>query len=56
MLAVLGKMLTGSESPILSGIEGWTKSVNRQTSKTEYAQQNMWCWENFIGLVGDALG
>lgn len=56
MFATFGKMLAGSDSPTLSAIEGWSKSVNRQTAKTEYAQNNMWCWENFIGLIGDVAG
>ena len=54
--ATLGKMFVGSDSPTLSAIEGWSKSLNRQTAKTEYAQQNTWCWENFINLIGDVAG
>ena len=30
----LGKMLVGSDSPTLSAIEGWSKSLNRQTAKS----------------------
>lgn len=51
---VLGKMFLGSESPTLSAMEGWSKSMNRQTARSEYAQQNNWCWENFINVIGDA--
>lgn len=54
--ATLGKMIVGSDSPTLSAIEGWSKSVNRQGAQTEYAQQNAWCWENFINLIGDVAG
>ncbi len=54
--ATLGKMLVGSDSPTLSAIEGWSQSLNRQTAKTEYAQKNTWCWENFIDLIGDVAG
>lgn len=54
--ATFGKMLVGSDSPTLSAIEGWSQSLNRQTAKTEYAQQNTWCWENFIDLIGDVAG
>lgn len=54
--ATLGKMLTGSENSTLSAIEGWSKSLDRQTAKTQYAQENTWCWENFIGLIGDVMG
>jgi hypothetical protein len=49
-------MFLGSDSPTLSAIEGWTKSVNRQTAKSQYAQENIWCWENFINLIGDVAG
>lgn len=52
----LGKMLLGSDSPKLSALEGWSKSVNRQTAKSQYAMENTWCWENFINLIGDVAG
>lgn len=54
--ATLGKMLIGSDSPTLSAIEGWSRSVSRQGAQTEYAQNNTWCWENFINLIGDVVG
>lgn len=54
--ATLGKMLVGSDSPTLSAIEGWSKSVNRQGATSEYAQEHTWCWENFINLIGDVAG
>lgn len=54
--ATLGKMALGSDSPILNDIEGWSKSVNRQTAKSQYAQEHTWCWENFIDLIGDTMG
>lgn len=53
LFATLGKMLAGSDSPSLNALEGWVKSTDRRNLKTEYAQQNMWCWENFIDLIGD---
>jgi hypothetical protein len=53
LFATLGKMLAGADSPTLNAIEGWVKSTDRRNLKTEYAQQNMWCWENFIDLIGD---
>lgn len=53
LTGTLGKMLTGSDSPTFSALEGFSKSWNRQTAKTEYAQENTWCWENFITLIGD---
>ena len=53
LAGTLGKMLTGSDSPTFSAMEGWAKSFDRQSAKSEYAQQNMLCWENFINLIGD---
>ena len=53
LTATFGKMLAGSDSPALNALEGWVKSTDRRNLKTEYAQQNMWCWENFIDLIGD---
>ena len=53
LTATFGKMLAGSDSPTLNALEGWVKSTDRRNLKTEYAQQNMWCWENFIDLIGD---
>lgn len=53
MAAKVGKMITGSENPTLSNIEGWAKSMNRQYAKTEYAQQHTWSLENIIDSVGD---
>ena len=56
LLGTLGKMATGSDSPIFSAMEGWSKSVNRQGATSEYAQEHTWCWENFINLIGDVAG
>lgn len=56
LTGTLGKMLTGSDSPTFSAMEGWAKSVNRQTAKSQYAMENTWCWENFINLIGDVAG
>ncbi len=53
LTGTLGKMLTGSDSPTFSAMEGWSKSLSRQGATSEYAQQNMLCWENFINLIGD---
>ncbi len=55
LLATLGKLVAGNDSPTLNNIQGWTKSVNRQ-SATEYAQQHTWCAENFINMIGDTIG
>lgn len=56
LMGTLGKMFTGSESPLFSAMEGWSSSLDRQTAKSEYAQENTWCWENFISLIGDVAG
>lgn len=55
LLATLGKLVAGNNSPTLNNIQGWAKSVNRQ-SATEYAQQHTWCAENFINMIGDTIG
>lgn len=55
LLATLGKLVAGNDSPTLNNIQGWAKSVNRQ-SATEYAQQRTWCAENFINMIGDTVG
>ncbi len=63
LLGTLGKMSANLSNEYLgtdfknlstlSEMEGWSKSVNRQTAKSEYAQDHMWSLENMIGLVGD---
>lgn len=56
MLATLGKMLTfDSNSPVLSAVEGWAQSWNRQYGKTQYAQTHTWCPENFIDTFADLI-
>lgn len=55
LLATLGKLVAGNDSPTLNNIQGWAKSVNRQ-SATEYAQQHTWCAENFINMIGNTIG
>lgn len=53
LIGTLGKMLVGSDFPTLNAMEGFSRSWNRQTAKTQYAQENTLCWENFIDLIGD---
>ena len=55
LLGTLGKIATGSDSKLFNEMEGWSSSVNRQTAKSEYAQQNVWCLENMINLIGDSV-
>lgn len=56
MLTTLGKMALGSDNATLSEVEGFVKSLDRQSARSEYAQNNTWCWENFINLIGDVVG
>lgn len=53
LVGTFGKMLVGSDSPTLSSLEGFSQSWNRQTLKSQYARENVLCWENFIDLIGD---
>lgn len=55
LLAVLGKIAGGSDNSLFNNMEGWSQSVNRQTAKSEEAQQNVWCLENMINLIGDSV-
>lgn len=55
LTATLGKLFVGNENETLNNIQGWAKTVNRQ-SQTEYAAQNTWCTENFLNLIGDVIG
>lgn len=55
LLATLGKLVAGNDNKTLNNIQGWAKTVNRQNS-TEYAQNNTWCAENFINMIGDTIG
>lgn len=55
VLGTLGKMFVGSDSPTLSAMEGWSKSMSRQGAVSEYAAEHTWCWENFINLIGDTM-
>lgn len=59
LLATLGKMVNIDDmfydNSMLNNIEGWTKSVGRDT-RSEYAKQHMWSLENMIGLIGDVAG
>lgn len=55
LLGTLGKIAAGSDDKLFNEMEGWSSSVNRQTAKSEYAQQNVWCLENMINLIGDSV-
>lgn len=51
----MGKMAFGSNSPILSELEGFKKSWELQGNVSETAQDSVWNLENFINLVGDTM-
>ena len=53
MLGTLGKMVTGDEtSYTLNNLEAWAKQYARD-SKTDEAQQSIFSFENFLGLIGE---
>lgn len=55
LLATIGKLGAGNDNKLLNNIQGWAKTVNRQ-SQTDYAAQNTWCMENFLNMIGDTVG
>ena len=55
LIGTFGKVLTGSNSPGLSYLEGLSASWGRD-SKSQYAQENPFALENWIGLIGDIIG
>lgn len=56
--ATLGKMLLGSESPEMNFMIGLASTTNFFENKSEHAKDpdHPWCWENFVGLLGDSIG
>lgn len=56
LFGTLGKMATmDSSNSFFSYLEGWSKSVNRQNTGTQYVQEHPWCLENMINLAGDVF-
>ena len=55
LFSTAGKMVTGSDSPILNSIEGFAQSWNRQTLRTEYAKTHTWCFESWFSTCADLL-
>ncbi len=55
LFSIAGKMITGSDSPILNSIEGFAQSWNRQTLRTEYAKTHTWCFESWFSTCADLL-
>lgn len=56
LMGTLGKISSLGDVEFMNELEGWSKSVSRSGSTSEYAQNNMWCVENFINLFGDVAG
>lgn len=56
LMGTLGKMITSSEVPFFNELESWSKTIGRSGHTTEYAKNNVWCWENIINLAGDVAG
>lgn len=50
--AVAGKMVFGSDVPVLNNIEGFMQSISADNS-TEESKSSMLTMENFLNLVGD---
>ena len=55
LLASIGKLGAGNDNKLLNNVQGWAKTVNRQ-SQTDYAAQHTWCMENFLNMIGDTVG
>lgn len=56
LVSVAGKMVLGSDSPMLNNIEGWVHSVNRQTLKHSSAVSDPWKFTNIIDITADFMG
>ena len=55
LLASMGKVVAGNDNKLLNNVQGWAKTVNRQ-SQTDYAAQHTWCMENILNMIGDTAG
>ena len=53
LFGTLGKMISGSDNPTFSALEGWSKSMNPSEARTQYGEQHPWCMENWVNLIGD---
>jgi hypothetical protein len=51
-------MVSGSDSPTLNRIEGFSHFMNLQESKSQYSKDpdHMWSTENLLNLIGDVVG
>lgn len=53
--SVLGKMLLGSDNSFMNTLQAFSDATNLQSSKSDYAQEHVWSWENLINTAGDAI-
>lgn len=56
LVATLGKMAMGSDSPSMNTLQGISAELNSDQSKSEYSKEHMWSWENMIDMVGSVIG
>lgn len=53
--ATLGKIATSSDNGVFNFLQGVSEATNLSTSRSEYAQQNLWTMENLFGMVADTV-
>jgi hypothetical protein len=54
-IANINDWMDPNTAKMFNNLEGWSKSMNTLDSRSEYAKQHMWSFENMIGLVGDVI-
>ena len=54
-IANINDWMDPDTAKMFNNLEGWSKSMNTLDSRSEYAKQHMWSFENMIGLVGDVI-
>lgn len=53
--ATLGKMLLGSDNYEMNNFQAFMSATDLHESKSDYALNKTWCWENLINTAGDAI-
>lgn len=53
--ATLGKIATSSDNGVFNFLQGVSEATNLSTSRSEYAQQNLWTMENLFGMMADTV-
>lgn len=54
-IANINDWMDPDTAKMFHNLEGWSKSMNTLDSRSEYAKQHMWSFENMIGLIGDVI-